>query len=140
MLPPAARFDMAHLYVEFEGCRGARRAVGASSRAPRNGIKVRVSVHRTAVELGRVFVLCRRGDGDLVVAASAASAPLEALRSRLGAASECYEIAALPIATSPQTVLRRPAMAMYTQSTRIAPTIDRIQPPGVKPQLPSARE
>jgi hypothetical protein len=64
------------------------------------------------LERGCVFLLCRRGDGDLVLAASAASAPLEALRSRLGAASASYEIAALPIAQPPQAVLRRPAIAM----------------------------
>src|SRR6267143_2283974 len=40
----------------------------------------------------------------------------------------------------PQTVRRRPARARYAQRTTTAPMIDEIQPPGVKPQLPSAAE
>jgi hypothetical protein len=111
MSPPDLS-EMAQLYVEFQGRRGNRRPVGVSPKAPRSGIKVRVNVDRAALESGYVFVLCRRGDGDLVIGASGGSAPLEALRSRLGAASASYEIAALPIAQPPQAVLRRPAIAM----------------------------
>jgi hypothetical protein len=81
-------------YVLFEGARGARRPVSARPRAPRSGIKVRVAVEKDAVTLAQVFLLHRRGDGDMVIKASAKKEPLIALQSKLG---EAYEITAIPV-------------------------------------------
>jgi hypothetical protein len=90
---------MATLYVLFEGARGARRPISARSRAPRRGIKVRVAVEQEAIAAASVFLLFRRGHGDMVIGASAKKDVLEALRSRLGQA-EAYEIAAVPVVRS----------------------------------------
>jgi hypothetical protein len=90
------------LYVLFEGRRGERRPVSARPRAPRSGIKVRVAVEKEAFALAQVFLLHRRGDGDLVIKASARKEPLLALQSKLGAA---YEITAIPV-LRPQAVDR----------------------------------
>ena len=82
------------LYVLFEGSRGDRRPVFARARAPRTGIKVRVVVEKEAVAAAQVFLLHRRGDGDMVIKASARREPLVELQSKLGAA---YEITAIPV-------------------------------------------
>jgi hypothetical protein len=87
------------LYVLFEGSRGARRPVSARSRAPRRGIKVRVAVESEAIAAARVFLLHRRGDGDMVIGASARQDVLEAVRTRLGNA-QAYEITAVPVLRS----------------------------------------
>jgi hypothetical protein len=92
---------MAHaerLYVLFEGCRGDRRPVSARSRAPRTGIKVRVAVEPNAGSLAQLFLLHRRGDGDMVIKAAASREPLVELQSKLGAA---YEITAVPVLQAP---------------------------------------
>ena len=86
----------ANLYVLFEGARGHRRPIEARAKAPRAGIKVRVLVETQALSAARVFLLFRRGDGDMVIGASATAAPLEAVRARLGQ-PEAYEIAAVPV-------------------------------------------
>jgi hypothetical protein len=88
------------LYVEFEGTRGERRPVGARLRAPRSGIKVRVPVEAEVFEAGSVFLLYRRGYGDLVLGASSRREVLELLRERLGAQADAYEIAAVPVVGS----------------------------------------
>ena len=87
----------ATLYVEFEGCRGDRRPVSARPRAPRSGIKVRVAVEQEAIRSLQVFLLFRRGDGDMVIGASASRDPLEEMRIRLGRSADSYEIAAVPV-------------------------------------------
>ena len=87
----------ASLYVLFEGCRGDRRPVAARPRAPRSGIKVRVAVEQEAIRSLQVYLLFRRGDGDLVIGASSRRDPLEAIRSRLGRSAGAYEIAAVPV-------------------------------------------
>lgn len=92
------RAARANLYVLFEGCRGDRRPVSARPRAPRSGIKVRVAVEQEAIKaLQQIFLLFRRGDGDMVIGASSRRDPLEALRSRLGRSADAYEIAAVPV-------------------------------------------
>jgi hypothetical protein len=85
------------LYVLFEGSRGDRRPVSARPRAPRTGIKVRVAVEKEAVAAAQVFLLHRRGHGDMVIKASARREPLVELQSKLGAA---YEITAIPVLRS----------------------------------------
>lgn|GEM_PF-1527814 len=87
----------ANLYVLFEGARGDRRPVSARPRAPRSGIKVRVAVEHEALSAAKVYLLFRRGDGDMVIGASAHAAVLEVLRSRLGRSAGSYEIAAVPV-------------------------------------------
>jgi hypothetical protein len=87
----------ANLYVLFEGARGERRPVSARPRAPRSGIKVRVAVEKAAIESARVFLLFRRGDGDMVIGASATKELLEAMREKLGRSAGAYEIAAVPV-------------------------------------------
>ncbi len=88
----------ANLYVTFEGCRGDRRPVSARPRAPRSGIKVRVVVEQEAIKaLQQIFLLFRRGHGDMVIGASSRRDPLEALRNKLGQAAHAYEIAAVPV-------------------------------------------
>ena len=64
------------LYVLFEGSRGHWRPVFARSRALRTGIKVRVAVEKQAIAAAQVFLLHRRGDGDMVIEASARREPL----------------------------------------------------------------
>ena len=92
--------DRASLYVLFEGSRGDRRPVSARSRAPRSGIKVRVAVDHQAIDAAQVFLLFRRGDGDMVIGASATKPPLEELRTRMGRSAAAYEIAAVPVLKS----------------------------------------
>lgn len=87
----------ASLYVLFEGSRGDRRPVSARPRAPRSGIKVRVAVEQAAIVAAQVFLLFRRGDGDMVIGASASRDLLEAARTRLGRSAHAYEIAAVPV-------------------------------------------
>lgn len=86
---------MTNLYVLFEGGRGSRRPILARPRPPRDGIKVRVAVEQDAA--AEVFLLFRRGDGDLVIGASVKKDVLEALRSRLGHSAAAYEITAVPV-------------------------------------------
>jgi hypothetical protein len=85
------------LYVDFEGARGERRPVSARPRAPRSGIKVRIPVEPDVLQAGSVFLLFRRGYGDLVLGASARRDVLEIVRARLGTRAEAYEIAAVPV-------------------------------------------
>ena len=85
------------LYVEFEGLRGDRRPVSARPRAPRSGIKVRIPVEPEALEAGSVFLLFRRGYGDMVLGASHSRDVLETARAKLGASAHAYEIAAVPV-------------------------------------------
>ncbi len=95
--------ERANLYVLFEGARGDRRPVAARASAPRSGIKVRVAVEPEAIEAARVFLLYRRGDGDMVIGASSRKEPLEELRTKLGRSAVSYEIAAIPV-LRPQVV------------------------------------
>lgn len=85
------------LYVEFEGGRGDRRPVSAKPRAPRSGIKVRIPVEPDVFRAGSVFLLYRRGNGDLVLGASARRDVLETMRARLGNMAHSYEIASVPV-------------------------------------------
>jgi hypothetical protein len=61
---------------------GERRAV---QRAPRRGTRIKVQVEKQALAQGHVFLLCRKGTGDIIVAASAHEARLDPVRERLGA-------------------------------------------------------
>ena len=88
-------------YVLCEGHRGTRKPVSVCPRAPRSGIKVRVTLDQAVVQGRQVYLLYRRGDGDLILGASGHRSRLEAIRGRLGRAAEAYEIAALPILPSP---------------------------------------
>jgi hypothetical protein len=63
-----------------------------------SGIKVRVAVEQDAP--AEVFLLYRRGDGDLVIGAWVKKDVLEALRNRLGHSAAAYEIAAVPVVRS----------------------------------------
>ena len=85
------------LYVEFEGLRGERKPVSARPRAPRSGIKVRIPVEPEVFAAGSVFLLYRRGYGDLVLGASHNRDVLEGVRLKLGASAKAYEIAAVPV-------------------------------------------
>jgi hypothetical protein len=85
------------LYVQFEGARGARRPVCARARAPRSGIKVRVLVEDAAASMGQVFLLYRRGYGDMVLGGSVRRHLLEEARARLGSAAAEYVIQAVPV-------------------------------------------
>lgn len=85
------------LYVQFEGARGARRPVRACVRAPRSGIKVRVLVEDVAASMGQVFLLYRRGYGDMVLGGSVRRDLLEEARARLGSAAAEYVIQAVPV-------------------------------------------
>ncbi len=85
------------LYVEFEGLRGERKPVSARPRAPRSGIKVRVPVEPEVFAAGSVFLLYRRGYGDLVLGASHNRDVLEEVRLKLGVSAKAYEIAAVPV-------------------------------------------
>lgn len=100
-LLPSSSPPRAHLYVLFEGGRGDRRPVSARVRAPRTGIKVRVSLELAALEAESVFLLYRRGDGDLVIGASLERESLEVLRGTLGRSAAAYEIAAVPVVAAP---------------------------------------
>ena len=84
-------------YVEFEGLRGERKPVSLRSRAPRSGIKVRVPVEPEVFQAGSVFLLYRRGYGDMVLGASHKRDVLETVRLKLGASANSYEIASVPV-------------------------------------------
>ena len=90
-----------NLYVLFEGSRGDRRPISARPRAPRSGIKVRVAVEQEAIRSLQIFLLFRRGHGDMVIGASSRRDPLEAIRSRMGGSADAYEIAAVPVVRRP---------------------------------------
>jgi hypothetical protein len=60
---------------------GERRAV---HHAPRRGSRVKVKVEKEALLTGRIFLLCRKGYGDIIVAASAHAERLHGVRERLG--------------------------------------------------------
>ena len=98
MIEPRGRTS---LYVQFEGVRGDRRPVRAQPRAPRSGIKVRVQVESEAPAATQIFLLFRRGYGDLVLGASVRRELLDEARARLGKSAAEYVVAAVP-------VLRRP--------------------------------
>jgi hypothetical protein len=61
---------------------GERRAV---QRAPRRGIRIKIEVEKEALAQGHVFLLCRKGRGDIIVAASAHERRLVPVLDRLGA-------------------------------------------------------
>lgn len=103
-------------YVLFEGERGRRKPVSICPRAPRRGIKVRVALDQEAVLRRQVFLLYRRGDGDLVLGASGQRSRLEVFRGRLGRAADAYEIVALPILSSRAAGLDPFAMAGRAQA------------------------
>ena len=92
-----ATLQRASLYVQFEGMRGDRRPVSAQQRAPRTGIKVRIQVEQSAVDAERVYLLYRRGNGDLVLGASGQKSALEQMLLKLGPAARQYEISAIPV-------------------------------------------
>jgi hypothetical protein len=71
--------DSCNLWIVLES--GERRA---RQRAPRRGSRVKISVERDALRLGTVYLLCRKGKGDVIVAASAFAERLEGVRARLG--------------------------------------------------------
>ena len=85
------------LYVEFEGLRGDRKPISARPRAPRSGIKVRIPVEPEVFTAGSVFLLYRRGNGDMVLGASHNRDVLEGVRLKLGSSATSYEIAAVPV-------------------------------------------
>jgi hypothetical protein len=60
---------------------GERRAL---QHAPRRGSRVKVKVEREALSRGHIFLLCRKGRGDVIVAASAHADRLDAVLERLG--------------------------------------------------------
>ena len=60
---------------------GERRAF---LRAPRRGTRVKVKVEKEALSQGHVFLLCRKGRGDIIVAASAHADRLRTVHERLG--------------------------------------------------------
>jgi hypothetical protein len=60
---------------------GERRAV---QRAPRRGTRIKIEVEKEALTQGHVFLLCRKGRGDIIVAASAHEGRLTPARDRLG--------------------------------------------------------
>jgi hypothetical protein len=88
------------LYVQFEGPPESRRPVWAQPRAPRSGIKVRVVVEEKALGAARIFVLFRRGSGDMVLGGSVSRQGLEDARYKLGSAASEYVIAAVPVMRS----------------------------------------
>lgn len=60
---------------------GERRVV---QRAPRRGTRIAISVEKEALLQGHVFLVCRKGRGDVIVAASAHEHRLTQVRERLG--------------------------------------------------------
>lgn len=105
------RFHLADLqgslYVDFEGLRGERRPISARPRAPRSGIKVRIPVDAEVFHGGSVFLLYRRGNGDLVLGASAKRDVLESMRAKLGRMAQAYEIAAVPVVRASDALAAR---------------------------------
>lgn len=89
-----------NLYVRFEGPRGSRKPVAAAPRAPRTGIKVRVSVEPVALERKTVYLLYRRGDGDMLLAASAHREVAEGVLGRIDPTGRDYLIEAVPVLDS----------------------------------------
>jgi hypothetical protein len=83
------------LWLEFEGGSFMGHPVRARMQAPARGPFLRVTVQGEALEARSVYVLLRKGQGDLIVGASADRAPLEVAQQRLGA--ERYDIIDLPV-------------------------------------------
>jgi hypothetical protein len=85
------------LYVQFEGPPESRRPVWAQPRAPRSGVKARVVVEEKALGAPQIYVLFRRGAGDIVLGGSIRREGLEDARYKLGRAASEYVIAAVPV-------------------------------------------
>jgi len=73
-------FDSCKLWIVSVD--GEHRAV---QRAPRRGTRIKIEVEKEAIAQGHVFLLCRRGRGDIIVAASAHERRLAPVLDRLGA-------------------------------------------------------
>jgi len=86
---------MRRLWLEFEGGPVEGKPVRARLRPPHRGPWLRVQVQDDADLDGSIFLLLRRGHGDLVVGASCRRETLEDARRRLG--DTRYEIASVPI-------------------------------------------
>ena len=87
----------ATLYVEFEGAQGESRPVRARRRSSRGGRRVIVRLAHGDEPEDHVFLLVRRGHGDLILAASARRETLEAMQAGLGRAKDAYDVAQVPV-------------------------------------------
>jgi hypothetical protein len=56
----------------------------ALQHAPRRGSRVKVKVEKEALAAGKIFLLCRKGVGDIIVAASAHAERLSSVLEKLG--------------------------------------------------------
>src|SRR5205823_4901914 len=83
------------LWLVFEGGPVTGRPVRAHLEAPPRGPWLRVTVGEEGLSSGVVYLLMRRGLGDLIVGASAHRAPLETAMQRLG--EKNYEIVDVPV-------------------------------------------
>jgi hypothetical protein len=83
------------LWLEFEGGVSAGAPVRARIQQPARGPRLRIRVEEHAAAGSHIFVLLRRGQGDLVVGASTRRESLEEAQRRLGTA--LYEIVSLPV-------------------------------------------
>ena len=88
------RQGLRKLWLEFDDQAGGR-PVRARVQAPPRGPWLRVTVEEEALAQGEVYLLHRRGMGDLVVGASARPDSLETARTKLG--PDAYVICAVPI-------------------------------------------
>jgi hypothetical protein len=84
-------------YVDFDGASGERRPVSVRSRARRGGRHVKVRIEPDAAAVGAVYLLFRRGDGDLILSASTRIEEVEAVRGKLGSNRFAYEITSVPV-------------------------------------------
>lgn len=85
------------LWIVCEGGPFKGRPTHASRLSPTGSPRLPVVVEADALELGQLYILCRRGHGDMVVAASTSRAKLEPALERLGSAAPNYEILVIPI-------------------------------------------
>ncbi|MBS2022780.1 MAG: hypothetical protein JST92_10240 [Deltaproteobacteria bacterium] len=93
--------ERVRLFIVSEGSYGATKPIFACDRSPRFGVRVFVYVDRATREQGRMFVMFRKGHGDLVVGAAASDSALAPVRARLGDSVDQYDVAEVPILVEP---------------------------------------
>ena len=85
------------LWIVCEGGPFKGRPTHATRISPAGSARVPVMVEAEVLSLRQLFVLCRRGQGDMVLAASTSREKLLPVQEKLGKAAGHYEIVPLPL-------------------------------------------
>jgi DNA-binding NarL/FixJ family response regulator len=92
----------AKVQVLFEAGGLGPRPIAASRKLALAGRRVTVEVPKEALSAPTLFLLVRSGSGDVVLAASSRSEPVEEARCRLGNAASAYNVVGVPVVAAMQ--------------------------------------